>query len=335
MADTEFAEPDPAMMGEPTPAPDPAPASSPAPDARPAPLGDYDVVDPLRNDNPVAPVKPEVPEPTPEAIVAAVKPAISQEIQQRAANLGMTLDELAAYPDPAKAVISAENVAFRAQQALHSQIQAAQFANQPKPQPPQPPKQPDFSAMKAELVAQGYEEKLADAHIGLAKQNYANALDTFNQNQWLHQFHQWAQGAENRMQAQATQHQVELAQRDFADFKKGLDPEMQNLIDADAEKAIWRTADTFARGYAAAGQVPQFKQLFEQAMYATLGQKLQGVAVSKVRTEVKEAQGRAISRPRGADGKRPAGEAGAKSFANEFYSRKFGPAQGAMSSADV
>lgn len=333
MADTEYAEPDPALMGG-DPSPDPSPAATPTPSA---PTGDYDVVDPLRNDTPVETVaaKPEVPEPTPEAIAAAAKPAISPEIQQRAANLGMTLDELATYSDPAKAVISAENVAFRAQQAVHAQLQAQQFANQPKPQPPQPPKQPDFSAMKADLVAQGYEEKATEAIVGLAKQNYANALDTFNQNQWLHQFHQWAQGTEQRLQAQSQQHQVEIAQRDFADFKKSLDPEMQNLITADAEKQIWQTADAFARGYAAQGQTPQFKQLFEQAMYATLGQKLQGVAVSKVRTEVKTAQGRAVSRPRGADGKRSEGEAGARSFANKFYAEKFGSAQGAMSSADV
>lgn len=273
---------------------------------------------------------------------ASAKPALSETQLARAQAVGVTPEQLAAFKDPELGLAAVEMTAMRTMQAMQQQAmqqqhfaqqQAAAAAAANAPRPPSPPPTFDAAAMRKQYADQGYDDGIANGLVNLAQQQHQLAVDQYQtrlgqyeQNKWSAQAYDYIMRMDQQVKAQQTATQVELVNRDFADFKKELDPSIQKLIDGPAQQKLMATADSLLRGMHANGvtQFPSNKQLFEQAMYATLGRQIFSAARDEVRGEVRQAQGRAISRP--ASGQRsaaPKGEEAAVRFA-EQWSREMG-----------
>ncbi|MHB1950123.1 MAG: hypothetical protein ACYCQK_01460 [Acidiferrobacteraceae bacterium] len=277
---------------------------------------------------------------------AAPPPAgLSAELTTRAAAVGYTPELIGTFKDPVQlelAVAGAERAAINAAVAVFNQQQAQIRAQQPvapqAPAPPPPPPAFDENALRAQYRAMNYDEGLAEALIGQAKQNHEVAVGAHQLAVQNHRIMARLQDQDryNRelyehSQRLAVQHQRELIDRDYQAFQSELSKEQKALVaDPTARMQIMQTADALLAGMAARGQqLPNNVAAFKQAMFAVLGEKLYDAGVSQVRAEVKTHQGRAVARPASSAsrGGTPAGSSADRAgrFAEDFF-RQIGAA---------
>lgn len=316
--------------------------SSTVSDSPSTPLEDqYDFGPPGENDPPpVAPdAAPVVVDP---AVAAVATPAISPELTQRAANLGYSTEFITSFKDDPirleSAVLNSERVAMQAMQFARSQQAAppAQAPVQQQPQLPPPPAAPVFdeNAMRAKLREMNYDDSLSNVLVDEAKRTHATALQQHqfmvqrlaDQDRYNAQSQEFMRNHQTQLQNIQVQHQTEMVNRDYADFVKGLPEPVQKLVTTPEAKAqIHAMANTILFGLQSTGQqLPSNAIAFKQAMYAALGDKIQGAATDTVRQEVRTHQARATTRPSSASGgsaasKLPLGGDRAGAFVEEFY----------------
>ncbi|HXJ44646.1 MAG TPA: hypothetical protein VNH18_35490, partial [Bryobacteraceae bacterium] len=181
--------------------------------------------------------------------VVAPAQQLTPELMQRAALVGVDPAQLSAFADPVGAIVMAENVAMR------TLISAAQFqtqqANQqrqqqaPRPQPPQPPPPFDEVAARRAYADAGYDSQQIDLQIAQLKQGqnilvgqYQLALKDHQLQESLWQSNQTTLALQAQMAQQQQAHQQDLINRDFADFKGKIDPNVAKMIGSAEQQAI-------------------------------------------------------------------------------------------------
>lgn len=330
---------------------DPAPSepspSSPATDAANL-ASDYDFDSPAYN-QPEKPASPTPESPAPSGAVAdpsssaagsgtQVESSVSPQLAQRAASMGFTPEVMAAFSNPVHlelAVSRAEQAAINGMLFAQRPQQPAQQAQPaPLPAPPQAPAPYNEAAHRASMAH--FDETLQNQLVEQAKAQHAAAVQQhqiatqlWEHSKYARDMYAYAQRQDQQIAAMQQRHELEMINRDYEQFTSGLSEAAKKVVsDQNARATILQAANALLVGMQQTGQkLPSNPEAFKMAMYATMADKLNGMAVEQVREEVRTHQRRAVARPGGSSSRSgggiPLGPERAAQFAESFM-RKIG-----------